>query len=200
MIFSSLIFPLVVSWTDPSPGDYDLFEIFDDVDTEPNFFALNSEPSLASPDQLSGEISELASDTDPDPDLWAKASGECSMNDQSTNDIQKRIAVCPDLGSLNEPGAGAIEQLKLPSALEVGKGLVQTATSDDINICGPINVFNARIFAACDSGLDEDRILNQLTGEYSLIDCERGKLKCFFLAQLKPIVQTLEADERRQSI
>lgn len=188
MILSSFIFPFVASRAELSLlGNYDVLEPFDNVDTNSDFYTMDSEPDLEMSDQLSQGVSGLVSD--PDTDLWAEASDQCSTDGQSTNNIQRRIDVCPGVGSLNEAGnVPNFDQLRLPSALEAGTETAQTATSDDIDICGPTNVLYARIFAACDSGFDDDRILNKITGEYALIDCERRKLKGSSIAQVKPIV------------
>lgn len=189
LIFPSLILPLVASRADLSPlEDYDVFETFNDVDTEPNIFALSSEPAVDSPDRLSQGISGLISD--PDTDLWAEVGDECSTDIQSRSNVQKRNDVCTNLGSLNEPG-------KESSVSAIGKGAVQTVTSEDLDICGKLDFLH--FFAVCESGHEDDTILNIYTGEYSLIDCERGKLRGSVFVQVKPITQTLGADEARQS-
>ena len=201
LIFSFFIFPLVSTRAELSLlGDYDVFETLDDVNTDSNFYALDSEPVMDSPDQLSQEISGLISDPDTDTDLWAEVSDECFIDTQSTGNVLKRNDMCSDLGSLSEPGKELNpDQLRIPSGLAAGKEILQTVTSDDQDICRKIDFIDARFFAACESGLDNDRILNRITGEYSLLNCERGKLRGSNFAQVKPIIQTLEADERRQS-
>ena len=177
LIFPSLILPFVASRADLSPlEDYDVFETFNDVDTEPDIFALNSEPILDSPDQLSQGISGLISD--PDTGLWAEVGDECSTDIRSRRNVQKRNDVCTNSESLNEPG-------KDLNVFGIGRGSVKTTASDDLDICGKIDLLH--FFAVCESGRDEDTILNTYTGEYSLIDCERGKLRGSVFAQVKPI-------------
>lgn len=178
LIISSCIFPLVASRAGPaSLWDYDVSETFNNVDTSSDFYTLDSEPTLESPDQVNQGISGLVSD--PNMNLWAEVSNECFLDSQSTNDIQKRNDACSNSGSLNQPGKGSsADQPIIPGLLlETGMKATQTPTSDDTDICSTLDIFDARYFAVCDSGRDNDRIVNRITGEYALIDCERRKLQ-----------------------
>lgn len=179
MIFLSFIFPLAASRAELSLlGGYDVLDIFNDADANSDFYNLHDEPLMDSPDQVSQGISGLVSD--PGTGLWAN--DECSVDGQPTNDIQKRNDLCPDPGSLNEPGKGSnLDHLEMPSPLDAVKGAIQTVTSDDRAICGTFENFDIGYFAVCDSGLEHDRILNKLTGEYSLLNCERRKLRDSFI-------------------
>lgn len=179
MIISIFIFPLVSTRAELSQlGDYDMFETLDDFNTNSNFFALDSVPVVALLDESSQGISELVSDTDTDTDLWAEVSDECFIDTQSTGSVLKRNDMCSDSGSLNEPGKELnFDQLRIPSGFAAGKEALQTVTSDDQDICRKLDFLDGHFFAVCESGRDNDRILNRVTGEYSLLDCERGKLR-----------------------
>ena len=199
MVLSSLVFPFVASRAELSSlWDYDVSETFD-VDTSSDFYTLYSDPLWESPDQVSQEMSGLVSD--PDTDLWAEVSDECSLDGPPINDIQKRNGVCPNSESRDGPGNGFDpNQLAIPSRLEAGREATDTVNDDDQDICITSGVVGARYMAVCDSGRDDDRILNGNTGEYSLFNCERRKLRGSSIARVKPIIQTFEADERRQSV
>lgn len=157
--------------------DYDVSETFDDVDTDLDLFGPDDEPILASPDQLDQETSGLVSDFDTD--LWAEVGDECLLNDgQAMSDIQKRNEICSDPGSPSQPGQGTT--VVFPGLVESEMKATQTLTSDDADICRTLHAFDAGYFAVCDSGRHDDRILNRLTGEYTLFHCERSKLRCSF--------------------
>ena len=153
--------------------DYDVSETFDDVDTNLNLFGPNDEPILGSPDELNQGTSGF--DSDLNTDLWAQVGDECILNDgQAMNDVTKRNDVCPDPGSSSQPGQGSTAEF--PGLIESGLKATQTLTDDDADICRTLHAFDGGYFAVCDSGRPNDRILNRVTGEYTLLDCERRKL------------------------
>lgn len=145
-----------------SPDYYTL-----DAENNPDFYTSDVEPIWSSPDQVSQGTFGLFSD--PDTDLLAGVGEGCPPNGQPINKSRKRNDACP------APGSSDDSQLRIPNPLDAKKKGELAPTSDDSDICRVFEALQARFFAVCDSGRPNDRILNRATGEYSLIDCERGK-------------------------
>lgn len=177
-ILSSFVSAIVRSQAElASIWDYDVSETFGDVDTDLNLFGPNDEPILGSPDELNQGTSGLVSDLDTD--LWAQVGDECLMNDgQAMNDVTKRNGVCSNPGSTSQPGQGST--VEVPGLIESGLKATQTLTADDADICRTLHAFDGGYFAVCDSGRHNDRVINRVTGEYTLFHCERRKLRCSF--------------------
>jgi hypothetical protein len=152
-----------------SLGDYDVFKTFDNVNPDPDIISdiydLDSEPIWMSPDESTDWLVL-------DPDLVGiEVNDLCFLdNAQSMNNVQKRNNACsPRLEVPEKPKTdSSLDQQNTPILQEWGRMPTTALTSDDADICQKTG-----FFAVCDSGSDNDRILNRWTGEYSLFRCER---------------------------
>jgi hypothetical protein len=152
-----------------SLGNFDDFDTFDNVEPYPDItsgiFDLGSEPIWMWTDESTNGLGL-------DPDLVGIEVNElCFLDDaQSMNDVQKRNNACsPRLEVPEKPKTdSSLDQQNTPILQEWGRMPTTALTSDDADICQ-----DTGYFAVCDSGNDDDRILNQVTGEHSLFRCER---------------------------